>query len=459
MPSRSRPRIRHLRRSPRRAPSRRADRRRPRTPQPAAPTAPKPSLRRARRARARSASAELTARDPRPARSRSSHDVWVEGELSNCRLWNTGHLYFTLKDDRAQIKGVMFRSAAAVPEVQAGRRPAASSRAAASRSTSPKGEYQLVCEHLEPQGLGALQLAFEQLKRGSQAEGLFDAARKRPLPALPRKIGIVTSLDGAAIRDILKVLRRRYATAHIVIRPDARAGRRRRRRRSRGRLTALGARRRASTSSSSAAAAGRSKTSGRSTRRSSRARSPICPVPVISAVGHETDVTIADFVADLRAPTPSAAAEMVVAAKDEFCAPHRPAGAIACAARRSAALHAEPAAARLHHEAGIRRLRGPSRQSRTLAGRALARPRTRRPLDDSRARTPAAAAPAAARHLRPRPADERDSHAARHGRRPRGRRHHALPTSGRVAAARMRRTPGEPESARRPRAIHIQRST
>ena len=145
-------------------------------------------------------------------------EVWVEGELSNCRLWNTGHLYFTLKDGGAQIKAVIFRTVVRYLKFK----PADGLRVVARGRVSvyePKGEYQIVCEHLEPQGLGALQLAFDQLKKRLQAEGLFDAERKRPLPTLPRKIGIVTSLDGAAIRDIINVLRRRYANAHLVIRP------------------------------------------------------------------------------------------------------------------------------------------------------------------------------------------------------------------------------------------------
>ena len=145
-------------------------------------------------------------------------DVWVEGEISNCRVWNTGHMYFTLKDGGAQIRAVMFRSAVRYLKFKAedGLHVIARGRLGV---YEPKGEYQLVCEHLEPHGLGALQLAFEQLKKKLQAEGLFDAARKRPLPALPGKIGIVTSLDGAALRDIIKVLARRHPNAHLVIRP------------------------------------------------------------------------------------------------------------------------------------------------------------------------------------------------------------------------------------------------
>src|SRR5439155_10586130 len=125
----------------------------------------------------------------------------------NCRIWNTGHLNFTLKDSAAQIRGVIFRSALRYLKFK----PADGLRVVARGRLSvyePKGEYQIVCEHMEPQGLGALQLAFDQLKKRLQDEGLFDAARKRPLPAVPRKIGVVTSLDGAAIRDILKVLAR-----------------------------------------------------------------------------------------------------------------------------------------------------------------------------------------------------------------------------------------------------------
>src|SRR5437899_12406721 len=145
-------------------------------------------------------------------------EIWVEGELSNCRFWNTGHLYFTLKDSAAQIRGIIFRSALRYLRFK----PADGLRVVARGRLSvyePKGEYQIVCEHLEPQGLGALQLAFEQLKKKLQAQGMFDTARKRALPALPRRIGIVTSLDGAALRDILKVLKRRAPNTSVVIRP------------------------------------------------------------------------------------------------------------------------------------------------------------------------------------------------------------------------------------------------
>jgi exodeoxyribonuclease VII large subunit len=243
-------------------------------------------------------------------------EVWVEGELSNCRIWNTGHLYFTLKDASSQLRGFMFRSSLRYLRFQ----PVDGLRVVARGRVSvyePKGEYQLVCEHLEPQGLGALQLAFDQLKQRLQQEGLFDAARKRPLPVLPRKIGIVTSLDGAAIRDIIKILRRRYANAHLVIRPV----------RVQGEGAALdiarGLRVIARVPGVDVVIVGRGGGSIEDlwafneeivARAIAASR-----VPVIAAVGHESDVTIADFVADLRAPTPSAAGELVVARKDDFC--------------------------------------------------------------------------------------------------------------------------------------------
>src|SRR5207249_7903071 len=178
---------------------------------PPAPPAPVPEPRRALSV------TELTVR-LRDLIEAEFFEVWVEGELSNCRIWNTGHLYFTLKDASCQLRGFMFRSTLRYLKFK----PVDGLRVVARGRISvyePKGEYQLVCEHLEPHGLGALQLAFDQLKMRLEAEGLFDSARKRPLPALPRKIGIVTSLEGAAIRDIINVLRRRYANAHLVIRP------------------------------------------------------------------------------------------------------------------------------------------------------------------------------------------------------------------------------------------------
>src|SRR5215831_18763032 len=257
---------------------------------------------------------ELTVR-VRDALEQHVGEIWVEGELSNCRVWNTGHLYFTLKDQSSQLRGFMFKSALRYLRFK----PTDGTRVVARGRISvyePKGEYQLVCEHLEPQGLGALQLAFDQLKKRLQDEGLFDAGRKRPLPSLPRKIGIVTSLEGAAIRDIIKVLRRRYANAHLVVAParvqgiDA-APDIARALRQIGRVAGV-----------DVVIVGRGGGSiedlwAFNEEMVARAIGRV-PVPVISAVGHETDYTIADFVADVRAPTPSAAAEMVVAAKGEF---------------------------------------------------------------------------------------------------------------------------------------------
>jgi exodeoxyribonuclease VII large subunit len=181
----------------------------------------------------------------------------------------------------------------------------------------PKGEYQLVCDQMEPRGLGALQLAFEQLKKRLQAEGLFDAARKRALPSLPRKIGVVTSLDGAAVKDILKVLARRYPNAHIVIRPSRVQGDDAAADLTRG-LVLMG--RLPGVDVVIIGRGGGSIEDLWAFNDEALARAiAACPVPVISAVGHEVDFTIADFVADVRAPTPSAAAEIVVARREELC--------------------------------------------------------------------------------------------------------------------------------------------
>jgi exodeoxyribonuclease VII large subunit len=242
-------------------------------------------------------------------------NVWVEGEISNARIWNTGHMYFTLKDSGSQIKAVMFRSALRYLKFK----PEDGLKVVARGKVSvydPKGEYQIICEHLEPKGLGSLQQAFEQLKKTLQAEGLFDAARKRLLPALPRRIGIVTSLDGAALRDIVRVLRRRYPNAHLVLSPTRVQGE------GAGREVAHAIRKIQRIDGVDVvilARGGGSLEDLWAFNEEVLARVIAdCPVPIIAGVGHETDFTIADFVADLRAPTPSAAAELVVKAKDEF---------------------------------------------------------------------------------------------------------------------------------------------
>ncbi len=243
-------------------------------------------------------------------------EVWVEGEISNCKVWNTaGHMYFSLKDERAQVKAIMFRSSLRYLKFKPedGLHVIARGRVSV---YEPKGEYQFVCEHVEPHGFGARQVAFEQLKKTLQAEGLFESARKRPLPSLPRKIGIVTSLDGAALRDIIKVLRRRYPNAHLVIRPTRVQGE--------GAAAEIAHAVRAigKVAGVDVAIVGRGGGSAEDLwafNEEAVARAiAASPMPIISAVGHEVDYTIADFVADLRAPTPSAAAELVVKAKDEY---------------------------------------------------------------------------------------------------------------------------------------------
>ncbi|HET7216566.1 MAG TPA: exodeoxyribonuclease VII large subunit [Vicinamibacterales bacterium] len=244
-------------------------------------------------------------------------DVWVEGEISNCRLWNTGHLFFTLKDGGAQIRVVMYRSAVRYLKFKAedGQHVVARGRLAV---YEPKGEYQLLCDHLQPHGLGALQLAFEQLKKKLQAEGLFEQVRKRALPALPAIIGVVTSLEGAALRDIVKVITRRYPHVHLLIRPtrvqgDGAAAEIADAVRSIGRVRGV--------SVIIVARGGGAAEDLVPFNQEPVARAiAASPVPIITGVGHEVDFTIADFVADVRAPTPSAAAEIVLAAHGELCA-------------------------------------------------------------------------------------------------------------------------------------------
>ena len=242
-------------------------------------------------------------------------EVLVEGEIANSRLWKTGHLYFTLRDEHAQLKAVMFRSAVRylrfTPED--GLRVIARGRVTV---YEPKGEYQIVCEQLQPQGVGALQVAFDQLKRTLEADGLFEATRKRPLPLLPRQIGVVTSLHGAALQDILKVLARRHPTAHVVIRPVRVQGEGAAGQIARG-IDQLS--RQEGVDVIIVGRGGGSLEDLWAFNEEPVARAiATATVPVISAVGHEIDVTISDLVADIRAATPSAAAEIVVAGRDEL---------------------------------------------------------------------------------------------------------------------------------------------
>ena len=257
---------------------------------------------------------ELTAAI-RTALETNYSQVWVDGEVSNARVWKTGHLYFTLKDSNAQLNGVMFRSALRHLRFkpQNGQHIVARGRISV---YAPKGEYQIVCDHIEPKGLGALQLAFEQLRERLAREGLFNEDRKRPLPALPRKIGIVTSVDGAAIRDVLNVLERRHPNAHIVISPARVQGDGAADEIVHG-LTHLGLI--PEIDVIIVARGGGSIEDLWAFNEEPVARAIArAPVPIISAIGHETDYTISDFVADLRAATPSAAAELVVTRKDEM---------------------------------------------------------------------------------------------------------------------------------------------
>ncbi|HUL00665.1 MAG TPA: exodeoxyribonuclease VII large subunit [Nitrospirota bacterium] len=242
-------------------------------------------------------------------------EVWIEGEISNLSVPLSGHAYFTLKDEQSQIRVVLFRSTQRFIKftLQHGMQVICRGRVGV---YEPRGEYQLILDYIEPKGIGALQLAFEQLKARLEKEGLFNPNHKKLLPALPRCIGIVTSPTGAAIRDILRVIKRRHPKMQILIFPipvqgiDAaprlveavqyfnreknvdvvivgRGG---------GSLEDLWA--------------FNEETVARAIYASS--------IPIISAVGHETDYTIADFVADLRAPTPSAAAEMVAESEARF---------------------------------------------------------------------------------------------------------------------------------------------
>lgn len=239
----------------------------------------------------------------------------VEGEISNCRQWSSGHIYFTLKDDRAQIRAVMFRMTARTltfrPED--GMRVVARGRLGV---YDAKGEYQLICDALEPHGLGARQAAFDQLKKRLHLEGLFDTARKRALPVLPRRIGVVTSLDGAAIRDILRILTTRHPTARVVVRAarvqgDGAAE---------DLVRALNAIVKVPEIDVVLIGRGGGSAEDLWAFNDEALARAICksPVPVISCVGHEVDFTIADFVADVRAATPSNAAELVVDRADNF---------------------------------------------------------------------------------------------------------------------------------------------
>lgn len=245
----------------------------------------------------------------------SFDNIWVEGEVSNFRCPTSGHFYFTLKDEMSQIRAVMFRSQnrlmAFLPED--GMQILLRGKIAV---YGPKGEYQIIVDYLEPKGIGALQLAFHQLKERLHKEGLFDQSKKRPLPYLPRRIAVVTSPTGAAIRDILKVVFNRYPNLEVLVVPV--------------RVQGEGAAEEIAQAVKDVNSLGGIDLM--ILARGGGSLEDLWPfneevvaraifdssVPVVSAVGHEIDFTISDFVADLRAPTPSAAGELVVREKSKL---------------------------------------------------------------------------------------------------------------------------------------------
>jgi exodeoxyribonuclease VII large subunit len=241
-------------------------------------------------------------------------DAWVEGEISNFRAPDSGHLYFTLKDGNAQIRVVMFRSSARLLRF----RPADGLQVVVRGRVTvyeDRGELQISAEYIEPKGAGSLQLAFEQLKTKLEAEGLFAAERKKAIPPLPSRIGIVTSAQAAALRDILNILARRHHSVNLLVFPaqvqgDPAAAE-----------VAAGVRyfnQHDNVDVIIIARGGGSAEDLASFNSEGLARTVAASeIPVISAVGHETDFTIVDFVADLRAPTPSAAAELVIRSRQQ----------------------------------------------------------------------------------------------------------------------------------------------
>jgi exodeoxyribonuclease VII large subunit len=253
--------------------------------------------------------------------------VWVEGEISNFKDHSSGHWYFTLKDENAQLRAKCFRST----NTRIRFRPANGLKVRARGKLSvyaPRGEYELVVDALDPVGAGALRVAFEQLRDRLQKEGLFAKELKRPLPVFPRRVGIVTSPTGAAIRDILNVISRRTRTVHVLFSPAKVQGDlagpdigRAIRLINQYHERALGEGRHADLVDVLIVGRGGGSTEDLWAFNTEEVARAIrnSAIPVISAVGHETDVTIADFVADVRAATPSAAAEIVAAREDQIC--------------------------------------------------------------------------------------------------------------------------------------------
>src|ERR1700739_1021369 len=257
---------------------------------------------------------ELTARI-RDLLAKNFTDIFVQGEISNCHEAQSGHIYFTLKDDRAQIRCVFFKQQQRGVKF----RPEDGMQVTVRGSLSvyeQRGEYQIYVEKIDLVGQGALQLAFEQLKKRLEAEGLFDAARKKPLPLLPNRIGVISSPKGAAVRDVVHILTRRFPNVHLMLYPVRVQGEgaaeeivKALKFFNKGKLVDVVI----------LARGGGSLEDLWSFNEEIVARAIFASeIPVISGVGHETDFTIADFVADVRASTPSAAAELVVQTRREF---------------------------------------------------------------------------------------------------------------------------------------------
>ena len=241
--------------------------------------------------------------------------IWVEGEISNLARPASGHIYFTLKDAQAQVRCAMFKMRRRLLNFQPESGSAVLARVRVSLYEA-RGDYQLIVEHMEEAGDGRLQRQFEMLKQRLAGEGLFDEARKRPLPTLPRRIGIITSPSGAAIRDVLSVLKRRFPAIPLLIYPVPVQG-------DEAPPAIVSALRTAAKRDDCdlllLTRGGGSLEDLWAFNNEAVARAIVdSPMPVVSAVGHEIDFTIADFVADVRAPTPSAAAELISPDRDEW---------------------------------------------------------------------------------------------------------------------------------------------
>jgi exodeoxyribonuclease VII large subunit len=282
-------------------------------------------------------------------------DLWVEGEISNCRPASSGHIYFTLKDGEAQLPVVLFRRQAQLLRFRPADGLAVLVRGRISVYET-RGQLQLIAETLEPRGAGALQLAFEQLKASLLAEGLFDASRKRPLPLFPHCVGIITSPSGAVIRDIVTVIRRRHAQLNLIVYPATMQG-------ASSPASVISGIRWFNANPNRAdlviiARGGGSMEDLACFNDEDLARAiASSQLPIVSAIGHETDFTIADFVADLRAPTPSAAAELVTAAQHRIQERVDVLAVRVHRAGRYHLMHARQRYTRLSAESVLRRLR------------------------------------------------------------------------------------------------------